>query len=231
MYVNEDSGEVLITTQGAVNSGTGLYGIKGYLKGEKELNLICEKLYSNTSLETLARSMTIEDLNKACNYTYKNTLLRYAFFPYATTLLDKEQLIEYPIGSNIYYQKVVHYKENAKFYKNDGISDDGKIVYMTQTFYYYRPSQIVSNILGSNKGFLASTCIALYNSEDNVGANFRMRYAYSDDVSADYLCGSGGGEDKLEYGVRPLVTLDSSQIKLTGIGDGTSGSPYEIEKK
>ena len=58
LSIDNDTGKVLITTQGPVNKVT-LRGATGYLFGENELHILCEKLYSNTDKGLVARSMTI----------------------------------------------------------------------------------------------------------------------------------------------------------------------------
>ena len=95
LYVNSETGEVLLTTNGIVNSGTYLRGTKGYFRGPTELNNICKALYSNSSLGITARSMTIEDLNKACNYTPSEPTTRYAYYPKGTTFAEGDTTIEY----------------------------------------------------------------------------------------------------------------------------------------
>ena len=105
-----------------------------------------------------------------------------------------------------------------------------KPVYVTETYYNYDPSSkntIVSSILGNDSGWLASPCVLLH----SFRARFYVRLALSSVVDARTLCYSDGDSYSSSYGVRPLVTLSSSQIKLTGIGEGTSSSPYEIAKK
>ena len=94
LYVNSETGEVLLTTNGIVNSGTYLQGKKGYFSGPTELDNICKALYSNSSLAITARSMTIEDLNKACNYMPSEPT-RYAYYPNGTTFAEGDTTIEY----------------------------------------------------------------------------------------------------------------------------------------
>ena len=93
--IDETTGEILLTTQGATNTDTGVYlsGATGYLHGAEELNRICKELYSNTEKGITARSMTIEDLDKACGYIPSTDLLRYAWYPVDTADSDLKDVV------------------------------------------------------------------------------------------------------------------------------------------
>ena len=244
LYVNSETGEVLLTTNGAVN-GVRLEGTKGYFRGPAELNNICKALYSNSSLGIIARSMTIEDLNKACNYTPSEPTTRYAYYPYGTTFEEGETTIEY---NGKTYTKKAHAWSTAKFYTSDGggiekTDSDGftyrepeadNPVYVTRTYYSYNPSSnnsTVGSILGDSYwGWLASPCVTLHSSI----AYFRVRGAGRGDVNADSLCASEGGSLTCSYGVRPLVSLGSMlQIDTSDAArDGsTSAKAWKIIKK
>ena len=255
VYKNTETGEVLLTTNGIVNDGTGekndkmyLKGEKGYLRGPTELNNICKALYSNSSLGITARSMTLEDLNKACNYTYtpSEPTMRYAYYPKETTFVDGDTTIEYNGNT---YTKTAHGYTTAKFYTSDGggveKTDSDRFttyrtpkvdnpVYVTNTSYWYNPSSknsTVGSILGDSYGWLASPCVGL----DPYRANFFVRYASSSRVKARSLYYSGGGAySSSSYGVRPLVSLgsmlqiDSSDTARDG---STSAKAWKIIKK
>ena len=93
LSIDDETGEVLITTQGPVNKVT-LKGATGYLYGANELHRLCESLYTNSTLKLIARSMTIEDLNKACNYTppTEEEQLRYAWYTSDVTSGDLKDI-------------------------------------------------------------------------------------------------------------------------------------------
>ena len=248
LYVNSETGEVLLTTNGIVNDGTDLRVTKGYLRGPTELNNICKALYSNSSLGITARSMTVEDLNKACNYTPSEPTTRLACYPDGTTFAEGDTTIEY---NGKTYTKAAHYSSTAKFYTSDGgglektdgdgityrVPETDNPVYVTETYYYYTPSSknsTVGSILGSSYGWLASPCVRLGSSS----AAFHVRYANSsrvdasDDVSSlyySYALGVGRSN-----GVRPLVSLGSMlQIDTSDTArDGsTSAKAWKIIKK
>ena len=244
LYVNSETGEVLLTTNGIVNSGTYLRGTKGYFRGPTELNNICKALYSNSSLGITARSMTVEDLNKACNYMPSEPTTRYAYYPYGTTFAEGNTTIEY---NGKTYTKTAHGNSTAKFYTSDGggiekTDSDGftyrtpetdNPVYVTMTYYGYNPSlsnSSVGSILGSSYGWLASSCVYLSSS----AAAFNVRNAYSSGIDAIYLYGSYGDTDSRSIGVRPLVSLgsmlqiDSSDTSRDG---STSAKAWKIIKK
>ena len=243
LYVNSETGEVLLTTNGIVNSGTYLRGTKGYFRGPTELNNICKALYSNSSLGITARSMTIEDLNKACNYTPSEPT-RYAHYPNGKTFPGGNITIEY---NGKTYTKKAHGGSTANFYTSDGggiekTDSDGftyrtpeanNPVYVTKTYYVYNPrskNSTVGSILGSSYGWLASPCVDL-NSSD---AFFFVRYAGSSSVYASYLYYSCGITSSNRYGVRPLVSLGSMLQIDTGdtARDGsTSAKAWKIIKK
>ena len=245
LYVNSETGEVLLTTNGIVNDGTYLQGTKGYFRGPTELNNICKALYSNSSLGITARSMTVEDLNKACNYTPSEPT-RYAYYPRGTTFEEGETTIEY---NGKTYTKTAHYSSTAKFYTSDGggvektdgdgftyrIPEANNPVYVTLTYYYYTPSSknsTVGSILGSSYGWLASPCI-YHNSTFAVFSVRRVRSS-SSGVSAGSLYESRGSTNSSSCGVRPLVSLgsmlqiDSSDTARDG---STSAKAWKIIKK
>ena len=244
LYVNSETGEVLLTTNGIVNNRTWFEGTKGYFRGPTELNNICKALYSNSSLGITARSMTVEDLNKACNYMPSEPTTRYAYYPYGTTFAEGNTTIEY---NGKTYTKTAHGNSTAKFYTSDGggiekTDSDGftyrtpeadNPVYVTMTYYGYNPSlsnSSVGSILGSSYGWLASSCVYLSSS----AAAFNVRNAYSSGIDAIYLYGSYGDTDSRSIGVRPLVSLgsmlqiDSSDTSRDG---STSAKAWKIIKK
>ena len=242
LYVNSETGEVLLTTNGIVNDGTYLRGIKGYFRGPTELNNMCKALYSNSSLGITARSMTIEDLNKACNYTPSEPI-RYAYYPKGIPFAEGGTTIEY---NGKTYTKKEHGYSTAKFYTSDGggkeINSDeftyrtpetGNPVYVTQTYYKYTPNSknsTVGSILGNSWGWLASPCVSF----DSSFAGFRVRNAMSSCVIAYALHNSNGTTGNSNEGVRPLVSLGSMlQIDTSDTArDGsTSAKAWKIIKK
>ena len=248
LYKNTETGEVLLTTNGSVNDGTGekndkmyLQGTKGYFRGPTELNNICKALYSNSSLGITARSMTVEDLNKACNYTPSKPTKRYAYYPNGTTIADGDTTIEY---NDKIYTKTAHGSSTAKFYTSDGggiektdsdgftyrVSEADNPVYVTQTSYYYTPSSTVGSILGSPSGWLASPCVGLI----SPNTYFYMRIALSGNVGVRDFGDLNDITNSCYCGVRPLVSL-GSMLKIdtsdTARDGSTSAKAWKIIKK
>ena len=195
--IDETTGEILLTTQGATNvDSVGLGEATGYLHGAEELNRICKELYSSGSLT--ARSMTIEDLNKAVGYD-------------PTTYYNYGK--EYTYTSGTFYT----YEENGKTVTSETpkVASSSNPVTVKNTDYYYNPGSknpTVGNILGSSHGWLASPyAYAYYGS-----VSFNMRTASSSIVSSSFLCGSDGLVHAPSTGLHPVVSLSSN---LLDIGD------------
>ena len=246
LYVNSETGEVLLTTNGTLN-GEEIYlqGIKGYFRGPTELNNICKALYSNSSLGITARSMTVEDLNKACNYTPSEPTTRYAYYPKGTTFAEGDTTIEY--NGKTYTKKAHDGSSTARFYTSDGggiEKTDSDLftyrepeadnpVYVTQTYYTYTPisrNSTVGSILGSSSDWLASPCVDIYSSY----ASFSVRFASRSYNEMRSLYNSYDFTYNYSFGVRPLVSLGSMlQIDTSDTArDGsTSAKAWKIIKK
>ena len=205
LSIDETTGEILLTTQGTTNTDTKVYlkGATGYLHGAEELNRICKELYSSEGLT--ARSMTIEDLDKAVGYdptTYSN---------YGT---------EYTYTSGTFYT----YEENGKTVTSvtPKVASSSNPVKVKYTDYTYTPTDknsVVGNILGNNRGWLASPCVYAFSS----GAIFYMRYAESSYVSGFSLSDSVGGSGTPAYGLHPVVSLSSKLLDISDESkDGTT---------
>ena len=200
LSIDETTGEVLLTTQGATNTDTNvtLRGATGYLHGAEELNRICKELYSNTEKGITARSMTVEDINKVVGYD-------------PTTYSDYGK--EYTFTSGTFYT----YEENGKTVTSETpkVASSSNPVTVKDTYYDYTPSSknsTVGNILGSSLGWLASPHVFARSSF----AYFLMRAAGSSNVCGYNLYRSPGYDDASSYGARPVVSLSS---KLLDIGD------------
>ena len=185
------TGEVLITTEGAVNDGFGLSGIKPYMNGKIELNNICKSLYSNNGMGLVARSMTVEDVNTVCNITNHDDLnYNYGY---------NEGIAYYPVGETYNYKETIQYNgqtyskktsrnENVRFYESDGggasaIDENGftyryptsnNPVYVTNKYYEY-PVQntAMEDVVENDAGWLASPSLELTSSY--YGQNYYKR--------------------------------------------------------
>ena len=204
--IDEATGEVLITTQGPTNTDTKVYlrGSTGYLHGAEELNRICKELYSSGDLT--ARSMTIEDINKAVGGYDPTT--------------DSNYGTEYEYTSGTFYT----YQENGNTVTSEtpkAASSSNKVK-VKYTYYNNNPgikNATVGNILGSSDGWLASPCVGAHPG----GAYFLVRFASSSNVYGFGLYLSIGNADSHAYGLRPLVSLSSKLIDIAEEGkDGTT---------
>ena len=207
LSIDETTGEVLLTTQGITNTDTNvtLKGATGYLHGAEELNRICKELYSNTEKGITARSMTIEDLNKAVGY-------------------DPTTNSSYGTTKTYTYGTFYTYEENGKTVTSETPKEasSSNPVTVKYTYYFYYPNDMnstVGNILGDSYGWLASP----YVSADSSDAGFGVRYASSSNVYSYYLCGSGGHLYTSLKGVRPVVSLSSKLLDVVDESkDGTT---------
>ena len=188
LNIDNETGKVMITTDGYVNKVT-LRGATGYLYGTNELHRLCEKLYSSTTKGIVAKSMTIEDLNKACNYTspIESELLRYAWYLAETSDSDLKDVVigEYTYKAKKHTASLTNGAKYPRFYNWDDRSGvtrqstnemdytelKNEPVLITRTMYWYNPSSknaIIADILkgdGENRGWLASQGIHL----DSIG--------------------------------------------------------------
>ena len=206
LSIDETTGEILLTTQGATNTDTNVYlrGATGYLHGAEELNRICKELYSNTEKGITAKSMTIEDLDKAVGYD-------------PTTDSNYEK--EYTYTSGTFYT----YEENGKTVTSETpkVASSSNPVTVKNTYYTYNPSRnsIVGNILGGSEGWLTSPYVNAASSY----ASFHMRSAYSGGVGGYRLYASDGGGSTPAYGLHPVVSLSSKLLDVADESkDGTT---------
>lgn len=214
IYANETTGEIWITTDGVVNANkVRLSGATGYLKGATELNNICDALYSNSTLGLRARSITVEDINKICNYTPTGET-RWAIYPYGSAVSGVESY------NGREYTKVSHGYATQRIYAYDGggksekdangleyrTPEQGNPVYVTQTYYDYVPTEI-NNIVGESDYWVASPCTYLIPSSRYAG--FYLRSVSFGYLSGAYLCNSSTGAIEALSGLRPIITLNS----------------------
>ena len=201
--IDETTGEILLTTQGATNTDTKLTlrGATGYLHGAEELNRICKELYSSESLT--ARSMTVEDINKAVGYD-----------PATDAASDNPDYgKEYTCTYGTFYT----YEENGKTVTSETpkVASSSNPVTVKRTDYSYNPgsrNSIVGIILERSWGWLASPYVYAHSGY----AYFVMRYAYSSNVRGNDLYYSYGNVGAPANGLHPVVSLSS---KLLDVGD------------
>ena len=251
LNIDESTGKIMLTTDGYVNKVT-LKGATGYLYGANELHRLCQSLYSNADKGITARSMTIEDLDKACGYTPPTDLLRYAWYPADTPDADLKDVvagghtytamkhsasligeIKYPRFYNWDDKNgVTHQSTNEKDYIELKSKDEPVLI--TQTMYWYDPSSvnaIIGDILKGddmNRGWLASPYVDL--SYEYAIAYYGLRTTYASCVVTGNPVYSTGYVNLPSYGLRPLIQLSAKSLDINNIStDGTSSKAWNIK--
>ena len=249
LSIDDETGEVLITTKGAVNNVT-LKGATGYLYGADELHRVCEKLYSNTEKGLTARSMTIEDLDKATGNSAPSNNIRYAWYT-----ADATETPDVTVNGKVYTGRkhhavlaggvtkprfydwddasgVTHKATNENDY-NDNISATTPIL-ISRTWYSYNPgagNAVINDILDEDKthtSWLASSSVNMNYESDSSG--FGMCTAYSDLVNSFVLYNSAGGEGTPSCKLHPVVEFSAKLLDVSdNTRDGSSSLPYDIK--
>lgn len=250
--IDEETGKVLLTAyevptlymeDGTSIDGIALKGSKGYLNGPSELNRICRELYSNSSKGITARSMTVEDLNKACNYTSSEPTIRYAYYPAGTTNTPDVVVNGKAYNGRAHTGYFYNGLTRPEFYTYDDNTGETittetpasptaeKPMLVSTGFYTYNLSQSVKDLLGNGERWLASTCAGVYTNCAGFGVrcvNVRgvtsvTRAMPSPDVDTSVLYFSScnvGGDSR---GVCPVVSLSSKLLNIDETGkDGQS---------
>ena len=248
LNIDESTGKVMLTTDGIIESNkVTIQGATGYLYGASELNRICEKLYSNTTKGIIARSMTIEDLDKACGYTPSTDLLRYAWYPSDTSDADLKDVVsgghtytakkhQADLATEVEYPRfynwddksgVTHQSTNEKDYIELKSKDEPVLI--TRTIRWYNPSSanatIGDMIKGdeTNRGWLASSQVHMYYKYSLV--SYGLYAVFSTNVGESYSVSSDGNIYSPSYSLWPIVSISA---KLLDIGntstDGASAS-------
>ena len=248
LNIDESTGKIMLTTGGYVNKVT-LKGATGYLYGANELHRLCQSLYSNADKGITARSMTIEDLNKACGYTPPTDLLRYAWYPSDTADADLKDVVA---GGHVYTAKkhqadlvngvghprfynwddkngVTHQSTNETDYIELKSKDEPALV--TQIVYSYRTNATIGDVLKGdtdNKGWLASQYVSLISEPASV--QYGLFNCFNGSTGTRSLFSSYGGRVIPSDGLRPLIQLSAKSLDMTSAStDGTSSKAWNIK--
>ena len=244
LNIDSETGNIMITTDGYVNKVT-IRGATGYLYGANELNRLCESLYSNTEKGITARSMTIEDLDKACGYILSTDLLRYAWYPADTADSDLKDVVAgghtytakkhtASLASGVEYPRFYNWDDkNGVTHKSTSETDYIELkskdepVLITRTMYWYNPSganATIGDILKgdeTNRGWLASPYVGLYS--EYAGAYYGLRTACTANVYENGSAASAGNVGTPSCGLRPVVSISAKLIDVGNTStDGTS---------
>ncbi len=242
MDINSETGKVMITTEGTVNSLT-LVGELGFLHGSNELNRLCEKLYSNVEKNIVSRNMSVEDVYKLCGYA-PTIIRRVAWYSYDT---DDSNLLDVKVGDKMYIaKKHANSFENGvtrpRFYVWDDVqgnthiaSSEGDYVELkdknipvlmsAKLVENFNPSSFnpqFGEILGEGSGFVTGLRYGLP-CEDH--GHFDMHFVKATQLEWAFLCNTDGHTSAARYGLRPIIELSTKLLDITNTStDGTSFS-------
>ena len=249
LSIDNETGKVMLTTEGHVNKVT-LKGATAYFNGASELHRLCEKLYSSTTKGISARSMTIEDLDKASSVIppKESEFLRFAWYPADTADSDLKDVV---IGKYTYKAKkhtaslaagveyprfynwddkngVTHQSTNEEDYVELKSKDEPVLI--TQTMYWYDDidvDAIIGDILkgdATNRGWLASPYVYSTSAYANVGYGLRATYA----TDSTYVHGNNSASSTVimsapSYGLRPIISISANLLDISDTStDGSS---------
>ncbi|MBQ9314429.1 MAG: hypothetical protein IJ220_05475 [Clostridia bacterium] len=221
IYIDKETENFLITTNGSVNSGINFSGAVGFTKGVETLNAICKELYSNNKLNLRARCMTMEDADNIFEQKAPENQPRYAYYPRGTSVSGT---IEYE-GKT--YTKATNEWRTSRFYSFDGggeeVTDTNGIkireakednpVYVTQTFYNYRinsKNNAVKNVLGNETCWLASQSVYASSS----GAGFGIRTVGLEEINADMVFDSFGNISSKSNAIHPIIEINFTDFSI-----------------
>lgn len=248
LNIDDKTGKVLIATQGMVE-GVTLNGAAGYFYGVSELNRLCEALYSNKTNGITARSMTVEDINKAAEYTPTTQDVWYAWYPADTTDAELQSVTAggktyIPIkhaatlGTGVTKPRfytwddtsgVTHTATSENGY-NDKISKTTPML-TTKTGYNYDPganNPVINEIVGNGRAWLASAYLSI--GAVTECASFGMRTLQQNKVYGNRLYYSTGVPYATKWGIRPVISISIGKIDVSNTTkDGTSSNPWEIK--
>ena len=205
----DDNGNILLISGAPTEAGLYFYGYVGYNNYETVLNDTCDALYSNTELGAIARSITMNDINK---YLGGSKYDKTTFNGGSSTEEGYGYRNENEITSKFKYNKEANIltKEDYTIPAKDLTSN---------AYYYIIGDYIKSNIdkeilIGTNAkepyyNWVASRAVYV-RSDDAIWCMVYVGYGYVGANSNDVLCTSGGGEDGGTLCLRPVVSLPSN---------------------
>ena len=193
------NGKILVTTNGAVSvNSIEMRGKAGFIYGPDEVNRLCKALYSSSKIT--ARSLTVEDIDTACNYNPSGWTWDYKIY-YGQTMY---------FSSGLFYS----YEENGRTVVSaDGKWNDATVKQTAHNYNAYSYNQTVGDILGSNDGWLASRHILLLADRDY--ASYGLRKARGESVDGYMMTSSRNNSDDdkgTTAGLHPAFEISITQI-------------------
>ena len=242
VWKKNSDGSIIIMPTAPVNK-LFLNGVKGFTNSIEILEGVCD-LYTNKALGVTAndiRSLKVEDLEDtrvspnlvALKNDYQKNHASYPQYGQTHTTYYGDK---YTSGNYYTATDGVTIRKNPNVASNENPVDLKQTFYMTFDVTWNKlnedkfASETYGTLLSANHGWLASACTGVFRDY----AAFGLRGALSNGVGAYLLCRSDIYEANLGYGVRPLVTLNSSlQVDRTDLSnDGSSADKaWKIVKK
>ncbi len=236
--------KAIIMPTSSVNSFW-LDGSTGFVNSVDVINDVC-KIYANEAYGVSAediRNLTIEDLEEvSTNLTTTRdnfgkdieNCLQYGQTNLEYFGIDKGNSSYKGYTSGTYYTE----EDGMTISKNGRIASSTNPIVLKQTFYFVNnvtwknientkiSSVTYGELLGDSVSSLSSPCVDI----DEESATFYLRVINSENIGFGWLTKSENYSQALAVKVRPLVSLSSSKLKVSG-GDGTEASPWTLEKK
>ena len=233
--VDTENNEIIITPTDALNELT-LEGVPGYFNHKNVLNDVSNKLYSNTVLGLISRSMVLEDLD----YTVTDgTTGYYAYYPNGTSSLPDKVYngktytgVEHCLPTGMPY-------EDYRFWEYD-YAEDERIESINGKMYTYgyptsNSPVLVSqkrakttkgtntskaqSLIGDSFGWVASSNITTFSNFSYLNIIFMD----SMDMDIKRMAYSYGSANSFSSSVRPVLPI-SYAVKLVESGTKVDGS-------
>ena len=210
------NGKILVTSNGTVNvNSIKMRGKAGFIYGPDEVNRLCKALYSNSSRGITARSLTIEDIDTACNYDPYNWVGWDGIIRYGQTR---------DFSSGIFYS----YEENGRTVVNaDGKRNNATVKQTAHNYSAYDYNWAVGDVLGSNDGWLASRHI--YLETTRTYASYGLRTARGEGVAGTMMISSSDSSDDVKEGTAGLhpafeisITKINTDVSISNRGQSPS---------
>ena len=232
-------GQVRLISELPTTSKITLNGYNGYNNAVKLLDDTCNTLYTNKKLANKVQNIKIEDIqDKMVETDYSKFDSKYGktFTPsykyYANILTkEKEQKVNGTAGTELGLSEQTELINQTT--KPQATSLEIKYTYWnkTMTTNDFKNSKYYELFINNGSNYstywMSSRCVLT----DSYYAGFYVRYVYSGDVGANFLCNSGDYERPYAYAFRPVITLNSNvQIDTANSGNGsTANDGYAIK--
>ncbi len=253
LSIDEETGEIELISATVVNKVLRLIGADGYNHGVDILNDLCETLYSKTENGVkiaIGRSINEEDVNsktifditthsrfgaqnKPSNQQYPNIYI-HEIGSTANGLKETKNLLK---KSDRVEKGTINSEGVTEYTKYIG-SSTASSLNTTHTYYYYKTEDYLNVNLGintipiglfSNMGgscWVASRSVGAYGGDTNFGICILQN---DSSIGRSDVFTSTGTEYNYPFYIRPVVTLDASQLLDFSVGDGSKDNPWGMK--